>query len=82
MPVQQRSQHTAIDIRHAGIKMHRTSDRNDGAEFGRHPVVAARRRTVQDVDQALAGVARIDDVIDAEALGGAQRIDVVRGCRR
>src|SRR5690349_22947894 len=51
------------------------SDWRDRAEFGRMIVRAARLRRVEDLRQAAAGVARVDDVVDAESFGRAQGAD-------
>src|SRR5712691_7748259 len=50
-------------------------DRHDRAVLRRVVVGSARRGLSKDLDQPAARVARIDDIVDAEALGGAQGAD-------
>ena len=60
---------------HKACRTRPPSNRRDRAEFRRVVVGAARLALRQRLDQAAAGVAGIDDVVDAEALGGAQHAD-------
>src|SRR5580704_914948 len=52
-----------------------SSDRDDGSVLRRMVVGPARLGLGKNLDQPAAGVARIDDVVDAEAFGGAQGAD-------
>src|ERR1700733_1142168 len=53
----------------------RPSDRHDGSVLGRMVVGPARLSLGENLDQPATGVAWVDDVVDAEALGGAQGAD-------